>query len=433
MAAPQPVAQDYAQPPLPSTKSGWAINSIDLQVLTKSDGWNQGQTERLAEYQEIIANGGFPQYVALAVPYDNLTKYTGYVADARSKGFKVYHRSHWNAWQGDNNVGNIATSTSLTSSGTTATCVTSTPHLLNTGDTVSMNGMNETTYRGEFVVTVTNSTTFTYTLPTTAASPATGSIGWRFGRQTYLDHTYDFIVNNSSLFQAGDMFGMCVEADQADAQSMTFKTPGTTTFNTAVYNQFQKDQVRYANAAFAAIGLTHLVHTWPISHNVSNLNLNGQTVNVGGSTSTGNSSGLGDSDIQTYFAGRLSLDHYEDASVIDGNTYKTDYGSDLDKFALAFPSIKQAGGGLMLSEWGFHTQTDYGDGVQYGVYDSVVTQVQNRNFVIGVNFWNHLGQLQSSLWKDNSGTIIPGGRAAVNAVKRAFTTGNATFGRRVRV
>jgi hypothetical protein len=173
---------------------------------------------------------------------------------------------------------------------------------------------------------------------------------------------------------------------------------------------------------------------WPISHGISNLTLGGQTVNAGGSTSTGNSSGLGDSDMRTYFAGRPSIDHYIDSSVIDGNSYATQYNADLGAFGLAFPSIATTpGGGLMVSEWGFHTQADYWDGVQYGVYDRVLTAARAKNYVIGFNCWNHLGQLQSSLWKDTSGTIVPGGRAAVNAVKRAFTSGNATFGRRVRV
>ncbi len=431
MAAPTPVPNDYTQPALPTPqKGGWYFNSVDFQIMSKEDGWNQGQTERLNEYQEVV-NIGNVNYVALATPYDELTKFTNYVTDARSKGFKINFRSHWNAWQGDNGVGNIATTASLTSSGTTATCVTSTAHGLNVGDTVSMNGMNETTYRGEFaVVTVPNSTTFTYTLPSSTTSPATGAgIGWRWGRQTYLDHTYDFIVANPTLFQAGDMFALCVEAEEADSSNMTFKTPGTTTFDYGLYNQFLKDQVRYANWAFQhCTGLGGTIHTWPISLGISNLNLNGQTVNTGGSTSTGNSSGLGDSDIVTYFAGRLTLDHYIDSSVSTGPAYYTQYDADLTSFAAAFPSCQ-----FMMGEWGFHTQTDYGDGVQYGVYDLVCQALRKHNKIIGVNFWNNLGQLSSSIWKDNSGTVIPGGRRAVEALRRHFSCGNATTGARARV
>ena len=87
----------------------------------------------------------------------------------------------------------------------------------------------------------------------------------------------------------------------------------------------------------------------------------------------------------------------------------------------------------MLVKWGFHTGTDYGDGVQYGVYECVSTALTSKPFVIGMNYWNHLGQTQSSLRRDSSGTIIPGGRREINAVQKAFSTGNKTFGMRVRI
>lgn len=91
---------NYAQPNLPARTKGWAINSIDLQIVTKSQAWNQDQTKRLNEYQAVKNLG--PNYIALAVPYDNPTKYANYIADARTKGFSVYHRSHPFAWEGDN-------------------------------------------------------------------------------------------------------------------------------------------------------------------------------------------------------------------------------------------------------------------------------------------------------------------------------------------
>src|SRR5689334_22551053 len=103
MPAPSNLPNNYDQPELPARTRGWAINCIDLQIVTKSDGWNQDQTKRLAEFDALKKAGA--EYVALAVPYDNLTKYTNYVTDARSKGLKIWHRSHWNAWEGDNGAG----------------------------------------------------------------------------------------------------------------------------------------------------------------------------------------------------------------------------------------------------------------------------------------------------------------------------------------
>lgn len=65
---------------------------------------------------------------------------------------------------------------SLTSSGTTATFTASEPHLLQTGQSVTVAGAAEAAYNGAFVITVTGASTFTYTLPESAASPATGTI-----------------------------------------------------------------------------------------------------------------------------------------------------------------------------------------------------------------------------------------------------------------
>lgn len=484
------IPEDYLQPALPSyTGQGFYFNSIDFQIVTKSDGWNQDQTKRLNEYQEALDKNA--TYVAIAVPYDNATKYANYVADARTKGLKIYFRSHWNAWEGDNGVGNIATPTSLTRSGTTATCVTSTAHGLETGDTVSMNGMNETDYRGVFTVTVIDSTTFTYTVANNPTTPATGNIGWRYACATYLRKTYEFIVNNSTLFEAGDIFAFCVEAQQADGQSMTFKTPGTTTFDYTIYNQFLKDQVKWANEAFKVIGLEHQVYTSFISLGLSNINLAGQTLDSG---DTGNSNGLTDSDIVTYFGGILTIDHYLSDTYGQNSGYGTKYASDLDKIHTAFPSCQ-----IMIGEWGFKTVIeDYGtstgsnssttlnntgenwienqyagykititgglgsgqtrtitsntstaltvptwtttpdntssydiyagDVEQEAVYSDVVDVLLTKAYVIGINFWNHLGQLQSSLWEDASGTIVAGGRSATTEVNRAFTTFLPWFG-----
>lgn len=65
---------------------------------------------------------------------------------------------------------------SLTSSGLTATCTTSTSHLLSNNEYVVIAGAVETAYNGTFKVTVTGATTFTYTLPSATSSPATGTI-----------------------------------------------------------------------------------------------------------------------------------------------------------------------------------------------------------------------------------------------------------------
>lgn len=66
--------------------------------------------------------------------------------------------------------------TSITSSGTLATVTAPTPHGYSTGQLVTISGASPVAYNGTFSVTVTSSTVFTYVLPGTATSPATGTI-----------------------------------------------------------------------------------------------------------------------------------------------------------------------------------------------------------------------------------------------------------------
>ena len=65
-----------------------------------------------------------------------------------------------------------ATISSITSSTTTATVTTGSVHGLSTNDYVFLFGQTTTAYSGTYQVTVTSTTTFTYTLPAATTSPA---------------------------------------------------------------------------------------------------------------------------------------------------------------------------------------------------------------------------------------------------------------------
>jgi hypothetical protein len=65
--------------------------------------------------------------------------------------------------------------TTITRASTTAT-VTATAHGFTTGDQVNIRGAAETDYNGDFIVTVTDANTFTYTVSGSPATPATGTI-----------------------------------------------------------------------------------------------------------------------------------------------------------------------------------------------------------------------------------------------------------------
>lgn len=347
------ISSDYSQPDLPTTNSGWKFNSIDEQVVTKSDAWNQDATKRNLEFDQLTAITGIT-HVAIAVPYENLTKYTSYVAGARAKGLKVFHRSHWNSWEGDNSI----------------------------------------------------------------------PVG--LSRQDYLEDTYRFIVANPTLFAEGDLFGMCVEPNNAnDNGNYTFRTPENAggNFTISKFNEFCKDQVKYANAAFAAIGLERKIYTFPISPSVSLLNLGGQSWTA----TSGNNDGLGNSDFITYFGGYCSIDHYEADAIRTASEYDTAYNNDLDKWALGFPGCK-----LFIGEFGYHTTTSVADGEQLGVFDKCLTSIRSKNFIVGFNAWVHMASTTASLWLDSSGTVVAGGRRAVEALRLAFSAGNAANGKRIR-
>lgn len=66
------------------------------------------------------------------------------------------------------------TTVSITSSGLTAT-VTHTAHGLATGNKVKISGCTQDPYNRVYTITVTGANTYTYTLPSTTTSPATGS------------------------------------------------------------------------------------------------------------------------------------------------------------------------------------------------------------------------------------------------------------------
>jgi hypothetical protein len=75
----------------------------------------------------------------------------------------------------DFTLGTDKTVTSITRSSTTAT-VTATAHGFTSGDQVNIRGAVQTDYNGDFIVTVTDANTFTYTVSGSPATPATGTI-----------------------------------------------------------------------------------------------------------------------------------------------------------------------------------------------------------------------------------------------------------------
>lgn len=91
---------------------------------------------------------------------------------------------------------------SITRSGTTATVTTATAHGFSTGDVALITGAAETEYNGEFVVTVTGGTSFTYDVAGSPATPATGTIT---SKRAPAGFTKTFSGTNKAVYRSNDL------------------------------------------------------------------------------------------------------------------------------------------------------------------------------------------------------------------------------------
>jgi hypothetical protein len=130
----------------------------------------------------------------------------------------------------DFTLGTDRTITSITRASTTAT-VTATAHGFTTGDQVNIRGAAETDYNGDFLVTVTDANTFTYTVSGSPATPATGTIVANNGpevRDSYDGGLYAAGVFASQNYDNANEFIVLAGSDSAtlyrQGQSPVVKT-----------------------------------------------------------------------------------------------------------------------------------------------------------------------------------------------------------------
>jgi hypothetical protein len=108
--------------------------------------------------------------------------------------------------------------TELTASSTVATATTAVPHDLTTGDTVTVWGTVQPEYNGDFTVTVTDDTTFTYTVAGSPESPATGYIGLSTA-QTWTAATVPVDVQHAVLLLLTEMYEQRGDSSDGGAAS----------------------------------------------------------------------------------------------------------------------------------------------------------------------------------------------------------------------
>ena len=130
------------------------------------------------------------------------------------------------------------TVTSITRSGTTATVTLPVAHLLKDMTVVRISGATQTDYNGDFAITVTGATTFTYTVANSPATPATGTIT---SKVAPVDWTKPFSGTNIAAYKQGaGSNGMYLRIDDATTsyprakafEAMTDVNAGTGQFPT---------------------------------------------------------------------------------------------------------------------------------------------------------------------------------------------------------
>jgi hypothetical protein len=88
----------------------------------------------------------------------------------------------------------------ITSTGGVATVTTPVAHALKDGTFMRISGANESAYNGDFAITVTGATTFTYAVTGSPASPATGTIT---SKVAPADWTKPFSTTNVAAYKQG--------------------------------------------------------------------------------------------------------------------------------------------------------------------------------------------------------------------------------------
>ena len=105
-------------------------------------------------------------------------------------------------------------SVTITSSGTTAT-VSHTSHGMATNDYIIITGANEDAYNGVFQITYSTDNSYTYTMPDSASSPATGTITATFAVISGLTNSSGIVSDSRSWTSARStsdaIFGLNIE------------------------------------------------------------------------------------------------------------------------------------------------------------------------------------------------------------------------------
>lgn len=216
--------------------------------------------------------------------------------------------------------------------------------------------------------------------------------------QQYLDKTVEFIKSNPDLFREGDAFTVTVEPEQAGVGL------GKKFLNWDQYRRFILDQILYSNEAFGSIGLKKKIYTNWIS-------VNGWVVENVYTEDMVDKLGL------------IVIDHYTEQSKTVGEIdppekIVDDMSRDLDRFYTKWHKP------ILLGEWGYQIYQNTSEENQAFVVRSVLEKLQTKPYLIGVNYWVHMGN-QSRLIGDEYGANLKYRQAAL-MVKEIFSNNLST-------
>lgn len=203
--------------------------------------------------------------------------------------------------------------------------------------------------------------------------------------QQYLDFTYKFIIRNPDIFREGDAFTVAVEAEQVGVGL------GRKFLTWDEYRQFLRSEISVASKAFEEIGLGGKVHTnW--------LSMNGWVVENQLTPQLADEIGL------------IVVDHFVNQSKTFGyvdtaNEIVSKTIADLDSYYTKYRVP------ILLGEWGYQIFQEVSEEVQAEVVSEMFKRLKNKPYLIGVNYWTHMGNT-SALIDDEYGTNLSYRKAA---------------------
>lgn len=195
----------------------------------------------------------------------------------------------------------------------------------------------------------------------------------------YLQKTRAFIINNPDLFKPGDAFTVAVEAENVGIGL------GKRFLTWDQYRDFLLSQITVANEAFSQIGLEQKVYTnW--------LSMNGWVVENQLTQEVVDKIGL------------IVVDHYVEQTKTIGdvdntNTLVTATIDDLRRFH------RQWDVPILLGEWGYQIFQDVPEEKQAEVIGEMYRALTELDFLVGVNYWTHMGNT-ASLISDFQGSQL---------------------------